>query len=124
VDFSWTPPFWLRRLDLVREACRLDPAYGLPPEEKLDRIALLMGWGLSVLSEKAARRGVAPDQILREQAMRADRRRARGSERACNAVSIIEEQEGRLDEAYLDLWAPRLGVEQELAYVMRGGTLE
>ena len=40
-----------------------------------------------------------------------------------DAVSIIEEQKGRLDEEYLDLWARRLGVEQELAYVMRGGTI-
>ena len=40
-----------------------------------------------------------------------------------DAVSIIEEQKGRLDEEYLDLWARRLYVEQELAYVMRGGTV-
>ena len=70
----WTPPFWLRRLDLVREECRQDPAFGLPPEEKLERIALLMGWGLALLSEKAAWRGVTPDQLLREQAARAHRR--------------------------------------------------
>ncbi len=40
-----------------------------------------------------------------------------------DAVSVIEEQKGRLDEEYLDLWARRLRVEQELAYVMRGGTV-
>ncbi len=40
-----------------------------------------------------------------------------------DAVSIIEEQKGRLDEEYLDLWARRLFVEQELAYIMRGGTV-
>lgn len=40
-----------------------------------------------------------------------------------DAVSIIEEQKGQLDEEYLDLWARRLYVEQELAYVMRGGTV-
>ena len=39
------------------------------------------------------------------------------------AVSVIEEQKGRLDEEYLDLWARRLYVEQELAYAMRGGTV-
>ena len=79
---AWTPPFWLRRLDLVREECRLDPAHGLPPAEKLDRIALLMGWGLTLLSEKAAWRGVTADEVLREQAMRAERRCARWSVRA------------------------------------------
>lgn len=40
-----------------------------------------------------------------------------------DAVSVVEEQKGRLDEEYLDLWARRLYVEQELAYVMRGGTV-
>lgn len=40
-----------------------------------------------------------------------------------DAVSVVEEQKGRLDEEYLGLWARRLGVEQELAYVMRGGTV-
>ena len=40
-----------------------------------------------------------------------------------DAVSIIEEQKGRLEEEHLDLWARRLYVEQELAYVMRGGTI-
>lgn len=38
-----------------------------------------------------------------------------------DAVSIVEEQRGQLDEAYLDTWARRLGVEQELAYVLSGG---
>ncbi len=38
-----------------------------------------------------------------------------------DAVSIVEEQAGRLDEGYLDVWARRLGVEQELAYILRGG---
>jgi hypothetical protein len=36
-----------------------------------------------------------------------------------DAVSVVEEQKGRLDEAYLDLWARQLGVEQELQYAMR-----
>lgn len=33
-------------------------------------------------------------------------------------MSIVEEQRGRLDEAYLYGWARRLGVEQELSYVL------
>lgn len=40
-----------------------------------------------------------------------------------DAVSIVEEQRGTLDEEYLDLWARRLGVERELAYVMREGAI-
>ena len=79
---AWTPPFWLRKLDLVREECRHDPAFGLPPGEKLERIARLMGWGLSLLSEKAAWRGVTPDQLLRQQAAAAHRLRPRRSEHA------------------------------------------
>jgi len=71
----WIPPFWLRKLDLIRKECREDPAYGLPPADKLERIALLMGWALDLLSQKAAWRGVTPDRLVREQAMRADRRR-------------------------------------------------
>lgn len=73
---SWTPPFWLRKLDLVRDECRHDPAFGLAPAEKLERIALLMGWGVSLLREKAAWRGLTPEELLREQASRAHRRRA------------------------------------------------
>lgn len=72
---AWTPPFRLRKLDVIRKECREDPAYGLPPTEKLERIALLMGWALDLLSQKAAWRGVTPDQLMREQAMHADRRR-------------------------------------------------
>ncbi len=71
---AWTPSFWLRKLDLVREECREDPAFGLPPEEKLERIALLVGWGLSLLSAKATRWGVTPDRLLRDQAASAHRR--------------------------------------------------
>ena len=41
-----------------------------------------------------------------------------------DAVSIVEEQRGQLDEAYLGEWASRLGVEQELAYMPRGGTFD
>lgn len=41
-----------------------------------------------------------------------------------DAAGIAEEQRGKLDEAYLDLWARRLGIEQELAYVLRGGTFD
>jgi hypothetical protein len=69
------PPFRLRKLDLLRKDCLEDPAYGLPPAEKLERIALLMGWALDLLSQKAAWRGVTVDQLRREQAMSADRRR-------------------------------------------------
>ncbi len=72
---AWTPPFWLRKVDLTRKECREDPAYGLPPEEKLERIALLMGWAVDLLRQKAAWRGVTPDELMREQAIRADRRR-------------------------------------------------
>jgi len=97
----WTPPLWLRKLDLVRDECRQDPAFGLPPEEKLERIALL---------------------LLRRQAAAAHRLAQRDYDFS-DAVSIIEEQKGRLDEECLDLWARRLYVEQELAYVMRGGTV-
>lgn len=79
---SWTPPFWLRKLDVVRKECRRDPAYGLRPEEKLDRIALLMGWGLGLLYEKAAWRGTTPDQLLREQAASSHRRRTLTSRHA------------------------------------------
>ncbi len=79
---AWTPPFWLEKLHRVREECRHDPAYGLPPEQKLERIGLLMAWGLSLLSEKAASWGMTPDEFLREHAARVHRRRARGSGRA------------------------------------------
>ena len=72
---AWTPPFWLRRPDLLRKDCREDPAYGLSPAEKLERITLLMGWALDLLSQKAAWRGVTVDQLMREQAIHADRRR-------------------------------------------------
>ncbi len=41
-----------------------------------------------------------------------------------DAVGIVEEQRGALDEEYLDLWAGRLGIEQELAYILRGGTFQ
>jgi hypothetical protein len=41
-----------------------------------------------------------------------------------DAVSIVEEQRGQLDEAYLYSWARRLGVEQELTYVLAGGTFD
>lgn len=40
-----------------------------------------------------------------------------------DAVSVIEEQGRRLDEGYLNLWARRLGVEAELAYVFGGGAV-
>jgi hypothetical protein len=72
---AWAPQFRLRKLDLLRKGCREDPAYGLPPAEKLERIALLMGWALDLLSQKAAWRGVTVDQLMREQSIRADRRR-------------------------------------------------
>jgi hypothetical protein len=38
-----------------------------------------------------------------------------------DAVGIVEEQRGRLDQRHLDLWARRLGIEQELAYILTGG---
>jgi hypothetical protein len=38
-----------------------------------------------------------------------------------DAISVIEEQKGQLDEDYLDLWARRLGVHEELDYVWRHG---
>ena len=41
-----------------------------------------------------------------------------------DAVSIVEEQRGQLDEEYLDSWARRLGVQQEMAYVLGGGTFD
>lgn len=41
-----------------------------------------------------------------------------------DAVSIVEEQRGQLDAAYLHTWAGRLGVEEELTYVLGGGTFD
>jgi hypothetical protein len=42
-----------------------------------------------------------------------------------DAVSVVEEQRrGGLDETYLDSWARRLGVEQELSYVLGGGSFD
>jgi hypothetical protein len=70
-----TAPFRMLKIDLVRKACREDPAFGLAPAAKLDRIALLACWAVSLLSQKAAWRGVTRDELLREQAMRAHRRR-------------------------------------------------
>jgi hypothetical protein len=65
----------MRKIDLVRKACREDPAFGLPPAAKLDRIALLAFWAVSLLSRKAASRGVTGDDLLREHAMCAHHRR-------------------------------------------------
>jgi hypothetical protein len=69
------PAFQIRRIDLIRQACREDPAFGLPPAAKLDRIALLASWAVDLLGRKAAARGVSSDELLREQAARAYRRR-------------------------------------------------
>lgn len=41
-----------------------------------------------------------------------------------DAAGIAEEQRGVLDEEYLDLWARRLSIDQELAYILRGGTFD
>lgn len=41
-----------------------------------------------------------------------------------DAVGIVEEQRGRLDQQYLDLWARQLGIEQELAYMLTGGKFD
>ena len=41
-----------------------------------------------------------------------------------DAVGVVEEQHGRLDQQHLELWARRLGVEQELAYVLTGGQFD
>jgi predicted nucleotidyltransferase len=41
-----------------------------------------------------------------------------------DAVSVLARQKGRLDESYMVDWAVRIGVYDELAYVMGGGTLE
>ena len=67
----------MRKIDLVRKACREDPAFGLPPAEKLDRVALLASWAVTLLSRKAAARGVTADDLLREYAVRAHRRQRR-----------------------------------------------
>ncbi|MBI3029297.1 MAG: hypothetical protein HYY64_07305 [Candidatus Rokubacteria bacterium] len=47
--------------------------------------------------------------------------RAQRPQDLIDSVSIVEEQQGRLDEEHLDLWARRLGVHQELGYILRGG---
>jgi hypothetical protein len=41
-----------------------------------------------------------------------------------DAVGIVEEQLGRLDQQHLDLWARRLGIEQELAHILTGGKFD
>lgn len=41
-----------------------------------------------------------------------------------DAAGIVEEQRGRLEQQYLDLWARRLGIEQELAYILTGGEFD
>lgn len=41
-----------------------------------------------------------------------------------DTVGVVEEQQGRLDEDYLDLWARRLGVWQELSYILGGGKFD
>lgn len=41
-----------------------------------------------------------------------------------DAVTIVEEQRAQLDQVYLRTWAARLGVEDELAYVLGGGTFD
>lgn len=69
-------PFHIRNIELVRKACREDPAFGLPPAAKLDRVALLASWAVNLLARKAEWRGVTRDDLLREQAMRTQRRRS------------------------------------------------
>lgn len=39
-----------------------------------------------------------------------------------DVISVLARQKGRLDEAHVADWAWRLGVYDELAYVLRGGT--
>jgi hypothetical protein len=65
----------IRKIDLLGKSCREDPAFGLPPASKLDRIALLASWSVDLLARKAAARAVSGDALLREQAARAHRRR-------------------------------------------------
>ena len=72
---SETMALRIRKIDLVRKSCREDPAFGLPPAAKLDRIALLAAWAVDLLARKAAARATSADELLREQAARAYRRR-------------------------------------------------
>jgi len=40
-----------------------------------------------------------------------------------DALSVLATQRGRLDERYMADWAARIGVYDELAYILRGGTV-
>jgi hypothetical protein len=50
--------------------------------------------------------------------------RAQRDQDLIDAAGIVEEQRGRLEQQYLDLWARRLGIEQELAYILTGGEFD
>lgn len=41
-----------------------------------------------------------------------------------DSISVLVRQKGKLDDAYIADWAWRLGVYDELAYILRGGTLD
>lgn len=110
---EWNPMARANQLRLIHRNLRIDL---LLPTDEHDRHALTRRY----LKRWHRRRlwFVAPEDLILQKLKVG---RPRDFE---DALSIFEMQKGRLDEAYLFRWGRKLGITEELAYVMRRGLMK
>lgn len=110
---EWNPLARANQLRLIHRNLRIDL---LLPADEHDRHALLRrrlkGWHHSRLWF------VTPEDLILQKLKVG---RPRDFE---DALVIFEMQKGQLDEAYLRRWGRKLGITEELAYVMRRGPMK
>jgi len=61
---AWAPPFWLRRLDLVREEYAQAPEPEMTPEHRFRLASELMVFALSSLRRQAEEDGCSVSELL------------------------------------------------------------
>jgi hypothetical protein len=118
----WTSPLWLRKLDLVREEHARATSPELLPTERFRLACELMAFALNSLRRQAQEEGCRVSELLfrYEQATErffsrdVSRPRDRHDEAALDRRRALE-VEGR------NVWF--VSAYDELAYVMRGGTV-
>ena len=61
---AWTPPFWLRKLDVVREARARELSRDMSPEESLRLACELMTMTLASLRQQADEEGCSVSELV------------------------------------------------------------
>jgi len=61
---AWTPPFWLRNLDLVREEYARASQREMTPDERFQLAAELMGFALDSLRRQAEEEHCSVSELL------------------------------------------------------------